>query len=166
MRHRSRRGTNRSTLTCLCLVVTVLALAFGGGLEATAFTTGLVDRQSAVDVVSDRDGALQVDTADHVQINSTTSLVNTTNRLGQSITLTITLRSETADRGDLVVDGVNHGDQVSLSLVRAETTNVGISVPDDESLVGTDIRFDVRASASGIKVSATDRRVPIEAEST
>ena len=166
MRRRSRRGTNSSTLTCLCLVVAVLALAFGGGLEATAFTTGLVDRQSAVDVVSDRDGALQIGTADHVRINSTTPLVNTTNRLGRSITLTITLRAETADRGDLVVDGVNYGDQVSLSLARAETANVDISVPDDKSLVGTDVRFDVRASASGIQISAADRRVPIEAEST
>lgn len=166
MRRRSRRGPSRSTLTCLCLAFAILALTFGGGLEATAFTTGSVDRKSAVDVVSDSDGALQIETADDVRINSTSPLVNTTNHLGQPITLTITLRSETADQGDLVIDGVNYGDRVSLSLTRSETATVDVSIPNDESLVGTDVRFDVRASASGIQVSAPDRRVAIKTEST
>lgn len=137
-------------------------MTFGGGLEATAFTIAGVDRSSAIDVASDGEATLGINPAQNVHINSTETLVNTTNRLGRPVTVTVALRSESTSRGDLVVDGQNMGDQVSLSLARGETTDVQISIADNSSLAETSIHFDVRASASGINVAANNRSVPVK----
>ena len=164
MRRRSRsRGGSFPPLSGLCILFVILGLTFGGGLGTAAFTTGTVDRSSAVDIVADSGGALRIDTAERVQLNSTAPLVNTTNHLGQPVTVTIALRSASVDRGDLIVNGENYGDSVSLSLAREEPVHIRIAVPNNSSLAGENVRFDVRASGAGIDISAPDRYVPIEA---
>lgn len=167
MRRRSRSHTRsrRSTFpwwTRLAALVVVLAVAFGIGPAATAFTTGTVDRNSAVDVVSDPNAALAVDSAPAVHTNTTDPLVNATNHLDRDATVTVELREHSVDHGDLVVDGTNEGDRVSLTLAQAESVTVQIDVPGDGSLVGASVRFDVRASAPGLQVTSDNRSVPIE----
>lgn len=163
MRRRSRsRGTKYPLWTAVVVAASLLAVAAGGGIGAGAFSTADVDRQSSIDVASDPEGALGVDTATAVHVNSTERLVNLTNRLGRETTVTVELRSGSKDRGDLVVDGVNEGNRTSRTLGPGESVQIDVSVPDDGSLVGESIRFDVRGSATGLRVSANDRSVPIE----
>lgn len=163
MRRRSRsRGSNLLPWTGLATIAVVLAVAFGGGPAATAFTTGNVDRNSAVDVVTDPEAALGVDSASAVYINTTSTLVNTTNRLDREATVTVSLRGSSADYADLVVNGNNEGDSVSLTLTEAETRTIDVAIPDNSSLVGQSVRFDVRASAPGLQVETNNRSAPIE----
>lgn len=163
MRRRSRsRGSKRSPWVAVVAVISIVVAAAGGGVGAGAFSTADVDRSSSIDVTSDASGALGVDTAPSVHINSTEPLVNLTNRLGRSATVTVELRSASADRGDLVVNGRNEGDRVSMTLDHGESVQIDVSVPDNSSLVGESIRFDVRGSATGLRVSANGRSVPIK----
>lgn len=163
MRRRSRsRGPNRLPWAALAAVAVVLAVAFGGGPAATAFTTSDVDRGSDVDVVSDPDAALGVDAAPNVHVNSTDPLVNATNRLDRDGTVTVALRGNSTDYADLVVDGTNEGDSVSLALAQAETATVSVAIPDDSSLDGKSVHFDVRASTPGLEAETNNRSVPID----
>ena len=163
MRRRSRSRGSRSPLWSVVVVaITVLAVAAGGGVEAGAFSTADADRSSSIDVASDPAGVLGIDPAPSARVNATESLVSLTNRLGRSATVTVELRSASVDRGDLVVNGRTEGDRVSMTLGRGESVQIDVSVPDNSSLVGQSIRFDVRGSATGLRVSANDRSVPIE----
>lgn len=163
MRRRSRsRRSGSSGWGAIAVALTVLAVTAGGGIEAGAFSTAGADRQSSIDVASDPEGALGVDTAVAVHVNSTERLVNVTNHLGREVTVTVELRSGSTDRGDLVVDGVNEGNRTSMTLGRGESLQVDVAVVDDSTLVGESIRFDVRGSTAGLRVSANDRSVPIE----
>ncbi|WP_435066892.1 hypothetical protein [Haloplanus sp. C73] len=158
----SRRGGSRFGVLTWVAAAVLITAALGGVSPTTAFTTGDVDRSSAVDVVTDPEAALGVDSATAVHTNSTDPLVDTTNRLDRATTVTVSLRDNSTSYADLVVDGTNEGDSISLSLGRGDAARVSVVLPDDESLVGSTVRFDVSASASGLHVSATDRRVPIE----
>ena len=163
MRRRSRsRGPRRTYWIAVVVAMSIVAAAAGGGVEAGAFSTAGVDRPASIDVTSDPAGVLGVDVATSVRVNATDPLVNLTNRLGRPATVTVELRSASADRGDLVVNGRNEGDRVSMTLDRGESVRIDASVPDNSSLVGESIRFDVRGSATGLRVSANDRSVPIE----
>ena len=163
MRRRSRsRGPRHTLWIAVVVALSVVAAAAGGGVEAEAFSTAAVDRPSSIDVTSDPEGTLGVDTAPSVHANSTDPLVNLSNHFGQTVTVTVELRSASADRGDLVMDGLNQGDRVSMTLGRGESAQIDVSVPDNSSLVGTSIRFDVRGAATGLRVSANDRSVPID----
>lgn len=162
MRRRSRSRRSRYPLWVAVAVAISILAAAGGGVEAGAFSTAGVDRSSSIDVASDSAGALGVDAAPSVRVNSTEPLVNLSNRLGRTVTVTVELRSASADRGDLVANGLNEGDRASTTLGRGESVQIDVSVPDDGSLVGESIRFDVRGSAAGLRVSANDRSVPIE----
>lgn len=131
-------------------------------MGSAAFTTAEIGRNSDVDVVTDPNAVLGIDTASNVHINSTETLVNTTNGFNQTVTVTVELRTSSTDRGDLVVNGENKGDQVSLSLSQDESANIQLAVPDDSSLVGKSAHFDIRASNSGLQVKAPNRSVPIK----
>ena len=163
MRRRSRsRDSGHPLGSAAVVVVAILAVAAGGGVEAGAFSTASLDRTSSIDVTSDPDGTLGVDAAPSVHTNATEPLANFTNRLGRTATVTVELRATSTDRGDLVVNGRNEDDRVSVTLDRGESARIDVSVPDDGSLVGEAIRFDVRGSAAGFQVSINDRSVPIE----
>lgn len=165
MRRRSRsrsREPNSLRWATLATVAVTLAVAFGGGSATTAFTTAGVDRTPNVDVVSDVDAALGLDSATAVHVDATEDLVTATNELDRPASITVALRASSAADADLVVGGVNEGDRVSLTLARGETWTVEVVVANDTSLVGSAVNFDVDASAPGLEVQTNNRSVPIE----
>lgn len=133
-----------------------------GGVHTAAFSTATADRGSSVDVTSDESGAHTLEVAGSVHVNSTESIVNVTNRLGRSTTVTIALADNSTHLGELVVDGVDEGDRASFSLSAGDTKRVDLSVPDDSSLVGETVYFHVNASTDGLDVSAPGRSASIE----
>lgn len=158
---RSRRRTGSNTLLTLAVVATVM-LVVGGSLGTAAFTTGSVGRTSDIGVASDVSGLYGIDTAPAVHTNTTEPLVDLTNRFGQDVTVTVTLRSDSTDTGDLVVDGTSTGDQATFTLGQGETRQIDLAVHNDSALGGRTVYFHIEASAPGLYVSAQDRTVPIE----
>lgn len=161
-RPRSPRES-RSRILTVCGVVLVVLVVVGATLPAASFTRSQADRSSAVSVANDDNAVLSLDTASEVTINGTSDLVNVTNGFGQSVTLTVSIRSDSTDEGDLVVDGTNHGDEVSLSLADGATETIRVEVPDDSTLTDEVLYFHVAASAPGLEVTANNRSVPINA---
>lgn len=159
-RRRSRRRGSRSRRWLLALLV--VGVATYGGLSTAAFSTADVDRQTATDVVDDGNGAHALDVASAVYVNSTSTLVTVTNRLGRSATVTVTLRDDSTHVGDLVVDGATAGNQTSFDLAAGDSQSVKIDVPDDDSLVGETVYFHVDAADPGLDVSASDRSTTVE----
>jgi len=133
-----------------------------GGAYSAAFSTGATDRETSVDVTSDESGAHGLDVAGSVHVNSTDPMVNVTNRLGRSTTVTVTLADNSTHMGDIVVDGVNEGDQASFSLSAGDTKRIKLDVPDSKRLVAETVYFHVNASGEGLDVSAPDRSVPVD----
>lgn len=158
---RSRRRGGSGPVRLLAVVLVALFVV-ASGLGTAAFTTGSLDRASDVDVAADTDGVYGIDLSSAVHTNSTERLVTLTNRLDRDVTVTITLDSASTDRGDLVVGGVNEGNQTSFTLASGNSQRIDVAVPDDDSLVGTTIVFHAEASADGLYVSAENRTVPIE----
>jgi len=165
MSRRSRRRGGRPLFSALVLVVgivlVVLATFGSAGIEAASFDTGQADRGGAVDVTDDESAAHALDAADAVSVNATEPLVNVTNRLGTDVTVTVSLRDNSTQIGDLVVDGTVEGNQTSFSLPAGSTRTVEIEIPDDDTLSTETVYFDVDASGEGIDVTAPDRRVPV-----
>lgn len=163
----SRRRTRRrgsgpwSTLTVVSLLV--LAGFLIGGVDSAAFDSGTASRGAAVDVTLDETGVHSLDTAGAVRVDATEPLVNVTNYLGRPVTVTVSLREDSTHVGDLVVDGVDEGDETSFSLGRDATETVSIGVVNDSSLDGETVYFHANATATGLSVSAPDRSVPVEA---
>lgn len=158
---RSRRRTHsRSTIPVVATVALLLVCA--GALGAAGFSTGYVDRNSAVAVTSDTTGIFGIDSATSVHTNSTERLVTLTNRLDRDATVTVTLHADSTDTGSLVVDGTNHGTQATFTLATGASRRIEIEIPDDETLVGRTVHFRTEAVADGVYVSARNRTVPIE----
>lgn len=156
-----RRSWSKTLAVCGALVLVVVVVATT--VPAASFTHGEASRSAAVSVASDGNAPLRIDTASAVTINDTSDMVNVTNGLGRGVTLTVSIRSDSTDEGDLVVDGTNYGDQVSVSLADDATETVRVSVPDNDSLTDEVLYFHVTASAQGLEVNANDRSVPIDA---
>lgn len=160
VRSRGRHGMLRITLLVGILLLGVVYLG-GFGVESTAFRTGETHRGATADVSIDESGAHTLDTTQAVHINATEPLVNVTNRLGQDVTVTVTLADGSTDIGALVVDGVSEGDVATFTLIAGATQTVDLDIPDDESLVGRTVYFHVAASATGLDVNATNRSAPV-----
>lgn len=140
-----------------------MVLMVGASIPTASFTHGELPRNSNVDVTTDINAAHTLDTAQAVSINDTSRLVNVTNHLGRSVTITITIRSDSTHIGDLVVDGVARGNETTFDLGRDATENVQIRIPDDSSLTDENVYFHVKAKASGLSVSAPDRQASVNA---
>lgn len=160
-RSRGRSGRSGRLVAVLVVAVAVAGLV-GGPLGSGASSAGEVPRGTGVNVTDDPNGVHALDVAGAVHTNSTDPLVTVTNRLGRSVTVTVALRSDSTDVGDLVLDGTNHGDAVSFALGGGATQTVELSVPDDGSLVGRTVYFDANASDAGLVVTATDRNATVE----
>lgn len=159
-RRRSSRPVGGFAL--LAVGVVLLGSVVGGGALATgSFTTGHAPRGTAVNVTADERAAHALSIPPSVRVNDTTPLVNVTNRLGRDTTVTVTLRDDSQDAGDLVVDGSASGDRASVFLPVGATETVSIAVPDDDTLVGVEVYFHVDADADGFAVSAPDRNTTV-----
>jgi uncharacterized protein with PhoU and TrkA domain len=158
---RRRRGGRRLPKT-LVVALALLVVVFGAGHTATSsFTAGDTQRGSGVDVVSDEAAVHALDVAAAVHVNATDPLVNVTNRLGRSVSVTVSLRSESTDVGELVVDGVAVGDSATFTLNDGGAETVRIDVPDDANLTDRTVYFDADASDTGLEVRAPNRSAPV-----
>lgn len=162
---RRRRSRSRSgdLLTVLCGVLVVTVLVAGASLPTESFSSGELPRNSNVDVTTDVNAAHTLDAAQAVSINDTSHLVNVTNHLGRSVTITVAIRSDSTHIGDLVVDGVEYGNETSFELGRDGTENVLIRIPDDSSLTDETVYYHVNAAAPGLTVTARDRGSQVNA---
>lgn len=156
-RDHPRRGSRAPSVA---LVLTVLLL---GSLvvPAGSFSTASVPRGTAIDVVSDSEGSHNLDVAGSVTVGQTDRLVTVTNNLGTDVTVVIRLRADSTEKGDLVIDGVSHGDEVSFSLATGSTRSVDLNVSSDQALDGEQVYFHANASGSGLTVEAPDRSTTI-----
>jgi hypothetical protein len=152
-------------LPWVSLVVGALLVtaAAGGsvGVKTASFDAAGADRGSTANVTSDDTGAHTLDVAAEVHINATEPLVNVTNRLGQEVTVTVTLRDDSEHIGDLVVDGAIVRNSTSFTLTERETKTVEIEIPDDSTLDNETVYFHVNASSSTIEVTAPDRSTSV-----
>ena len=161
-----RRRGPRITGTGLVLIlsgVVVLAVVFGsGGMGTASFSTSEAPRGGSVNVVADESAAHALDVAPAVHVDSTDPLVNVTNLLGQDVTVTVQLRADSTDIGDLVVDGTNDGNETTFALAEKSTQTVKLTITNDSSLSTEIVYFHVYGSAPGVEVSAPDRNVPVD----
>lgn len=161
-----RRGPRTTTPGLLLIAGGIIIIAFvlgSGGMGTASFSTGEASRGNSVNVAADETAAHSLDVATAVHINATDPLVNVTNRLGQDVTVTVTLRSDSTHIGDLIVDGANHGDETTFALAEQQTKTVKIQIPDDTSLTTESVYLHVSATAPGLEVSAPDRNVSVNA---
>lgn len=164
-RSRSRRRRSARSVRGFALlavgVVLLWSVVGGGALATGSFTTGHAPRGTAVNVAADERAAHALSVPESVRVNDTSPLVNVTNRLGQDTTVTVTLRDDSRDVGDLVVDGSTVGNETSVFLPVGTTETVSIAVPDDDTLVGVEVYFHVDADGDGLAVSAPDRNATV-----
>lgn len=161
-RRRTRARTrSHGLITYTFGFLLVGALVVGASLPSASFSRGEAPRGANIDVVGDENAVLALDTAQEVRINRTSDLTNVTNRFGRDVAITVTLRNDSTDIGDLVVDGVSYGNEVSFTLAQDGTETIRITVSDDSSLTDETVSFHVEASAPGLTSNAPDREVPV-----
>lgn len=153
----SRRGRRSPGGRRLASVAAVLALGLlASAVPAASFTLGHHPRPAGSDVVADVDGTAGLDVAASVRAKQIERLVDVTNRLGVSVTVTVTVTNN--DRHDLYVAGTNHGTQATFALADGATQSVDVEAdPTVESVV-----FDVSATAPGLSVTAAGRTAAVE----
>lgn len=161
-RSRRRSGPPLARVVPVVLVAVVVVGLLVGPLASGATSAGAVGRGTGSNVTDDASGAHALDVAAAVHVNATDPLVNVTNRLGRTVTVTVELREDSTDVGDLVVDGTTRGNATSFTLSAGATETVELSIPDDSSLVGRTVYFHANASDPGLDVTATDRSAPVE----
>ena len=162
-RRTRRRSQTRHPLVTACGVLLVVVLVVGVSLPAASFTHSEAPRGASVDVASDGNAALTLDTAQAVYSNDTSKLVGVTNHLGRDVTVTVTLHSDSTGIGDLVVDNTTHGDEASFTLPRGANETVRIKIPDDSALTDEVVSFHVTGSAPGLTANARNRSAPVNA---
>lgn len=159
-----RRGPRTTTPGLVLLAAGIVIIVFvlgSGGMGTASFSTADAPRGNSVNITADESAAHSLDVASAVHINATDPLVNVTNRLGQDVTVTVTLRSDSTHIGDLVVDGTNEGNDTTFTLVEQNTKTVKIKIPDDTSLTTETVYLHVSATAPDLEVNAPDRNAPV-----
>lgn len=163
MRRTRTRVNSRTSAAYVWAVLLAGMVVVGVSLPAASVSQGNVPREATVDVATDGNGALTLDVAQSVPVNDTSDLVDVTNRLGQDVTMTVTLRTDSEHVGDLVVDGVDRENETSFVLTRGSSQVVQVDVPDDSSLTDEVVYFHVTASAPGLTANALDREAKVTA---
>ncbi len=157
-RRRSRRRGDGGGKTWWLVGVTFLVVtgAFGAGLDtgSVAFTSASSERGSSVDVADDSSGLFGLEVAASVEAGTTARLVTVTNRVGQTVDVTVSLDGTTGtlsngqgqlqpgDSRDVLVD-VPCGSGL-------ESVTVTVSASADSRFTGSATRStDVDSSACG-----------------
>lgn len=158
-RRRRRSGAGAATTIALLLVVTVLVGPGPVGLEA--FQTGDVDRAPSLDTVDDGSGGLSIASYHGMQSGETCTLADFTNGMGSTLSVTVSLRDDSAQYGNLTLGSGDAGNEVTFTLSADETERVEI-VLDSNLDDGTNVYFDAIASGGPVTVSATDRSATVD----
>jgi hypothetical protein len=138
---------------------------FGVGAPGAAFDAGDVDRAESADVVSDPDGAVALNVTTALQEGTSGQcLVRVTNDLGTDVTVTVSLRDDSTDLGDLQHSndllGPESGEAVEFSLAAGSTSTVEMNT--NGSTAGNVTYFHVEVSASGLSGTLRNRSAPIQ----
>lgn len=146
----------------VALLVTGLLVSTVGP-PSGAFDAGTVNRSSAIGVADDPDGVQQLDVTTALASGSENCLVEVTNRFGQDVTVTVSLRDDSTTYGTLnvSVDGRTvSGDTVEFALPAGTAQTVEMDV--EPGTAGNTTAFDVTATGDGLDASTPNRQAPIE----
>lgn len=159
MRRRTHPRRRNRSLDAVALI----ALLLVGSLvvPAGAFSTASVTRTSTFEVVPDSEGSHTLDVAESVTVGQTDRLVTVTNNLGTDVTVEVRLRSDSTEKGDLVVDGATSETRTSFQLAPGGTQSVNLNVTSDQTLDGERVYFHVNASGTGLTVDSPNRYTSI-----
>lgn len=138
------------------IIAALLVIAVAVSLPAASFSTGTLDRDASVDVVSDPDGVLGLEIATSVSKNQQDWLANVTNNFETTVTVTISLPN---NDGTLYFGG-DSGTTVSASLGPGTMETAEIDV-DNNLQSGDVVEFTITATGTGVEANA-DRTTTVE----
>lgn len=153
---RRDRGDGPSTPTLVAVLLVVGVLVGPGPIGLQAFSTGGVDRPHSLATVGDGSGGVSLDPYEGMQSGDTCKLVDVTNAVGSHLDLTVTLRSDSTDFGNLTVGNGDEGNGVSFSLAVDATQRVEIQLASNLE-DGTTVYFHVNATSAPVDFTGTDR---------
>lgn len=156
-RSRSRRRGG-STARIAVAVLLVLGLIGGPGpIGLLAFQTGEVERTTSLATVDDGNAGMYMDPHRVMNSGETCTLVDLTNDLGTGLDVTVSLRDDSTQHGNLTLESTgDEGNEVTFSLASGASETVGISLVSDIA-DGTNVYFHVNATSAPIGLTATDR---------
>jgi len=160
-RRKGRRG--RSPVTKAALVGTLILLVLGVGIgpPSASFSIGESDRDSSVAVVDDTDGVVTLNKTSELREDSPDNcLVEVTNHMGESTTVTVSLASSSGDLGSLKTDpNGSTADSVEFSLGDGATETVYMEVKNGTA--GNTSYYAVEATTPETVATLSDRSSPI-----
>lgn len=141
-------------VTALVVVGAVLS-----GIPAASFTSADLTRGSSATVVDDPTGVLSLDVAASVQKNNRERLVDVTNNLGKTVSVTVTLQD--GSQGDLYIGSgdTTGSDSVTFNLADGATQTIEVQTTGNPN---TDMYFDVTATATAIDITMNNRFTTIQ----
>lgn len=163
-RSRRRGGAGRRVAFAVLGLVLLSTVLLAGADDPTTFDTATLERQPAADVVADESGVVSLDVAADLHTGETERLVNTSNGLDRSVTVTVSVTGDATGYGHLVIDGNDVGDSETYTLSSGGSERIDFDTDCDSSLVGDDVTFSVDVDADGITGRAS-RAVTIESGS-
>lgn len=149
-----RRSGSRAARTAVLLVAALLVLQ--GPVGLVAYTSGQVERLPGLAVVGDRNGG--IDIYPHHKMNSgeTCTLADLTNNLDTDLTVTVSLREDSTQYGNLTLGSGSLGNETTFTLAAGASEKVGIELGTD-IVDGTKVYFHVNATSEPVGLNATDR---------
>ncbi|GAB3410526.1 hypothetical protein GCM10027435_01220 [Haloparvum alkalitolerans] len=136
-----------------------------GPVGLQAFQTGALDRASSLETVDDGSGGVTIEPYHGMQSGETCMLADLSNGLGSTLSVTVALRDDATQYGNLTLGSGNEGNEVTFSLAVGATERVEIDLASDVS-DGTAVGFDVNASDESVAVSAADRSATVNESRT
>ena len=131
MTRRRSRGGGPSKGKGLLLLGLVVLLVMGTAPPVLSFDSATVERHSSINVTNDGDAIVGLVTTDGLTAGTEGPLVNTTNAVGSSVTVTLTLQNQS--KGDLI-NGTARGDVLEFGLGTGATENASIDLNCDASV--------------------------------
>ncbi|WP_226479675.1 hypothetical protein [Natrinema amylolyticum] len=163
-RRRSRGRSRRHWLLVVGIVIGLLALS--GVPPSTSFSTGDTARESGITVVDDPSAVLGIDNHLTMQTGETCKLVDVTNRFDTTVTVTVTLRTDSEKYGNLTLGNGREGNETSFSLRADSTQRVGLETKNESTYDGDNVYYHVDATATDLDIVATDRYSTIDDDTT